>query len=337
MKKLNLPRPAPTVGVFSPSSPISATVPSRYERGKEYLISRGLRIKDGALYGKRDHYRSGTARERAEEFNALLYDSEVDILMASIGGNNTSSILPYVDYGYFASHPKVLIGYSDATALLLAVYAKTGFPVFYGPALAASFGEFPPFVDETFSYFRDAVLSPRPIPYLFPTPRFWTDEMIPWDKQDRAKSPRENALICVREGQAEGRLIGGNLNTMEGFFGTKYMPEIREGDILLIEDSLKDASTIERSFSLLALAGVFDRVGGIVLGKHEQFDDSGTGRKPYELLKEAVGDRNIPILADFDCCHTHPMLTLPIGCRVALRTGEKANSLTLTESPFVSD
>ena len=108
-------------------------------------------------------------------------------------------------------------------------------------------------------------------------------------------------------------MIGGNLNTMEGFFGTEYMPEIKEGDILFIEDSLKDACTIERTFSLLKLAGVFEKVGGIILGKHEKFDDNGTGRKPYEILLEVLGDCQIPFLADFDCCHTHPMFTMPIG------------------------
>ena len=119
---------------------------------------------------------------------------------------------------------------------------------------------------------------------------------------------------------------------MEGFFGTEYMPQIREGDILLLEDSLKDACTIERSFSLLKLAGVFDRIGGLVLGKHEGFDDNGTGRKPYEILLEVVGEPSFPILADFDCCHTHPMLTLPIGCEAELDAGAKR--LTLLERPL---
>lgn len=120
---------------------------------------------------------------------------------------------------------------------------------------------------------------------------------------------------------------------MEGFFGTAYMPEIREGDILFLEDSLKDACTIERSFSLLKLAGVFDRVSGILLGKHEQFDDNGTGRKPYEILLEVLGDTRLPILADFDCCHTHPMLTMPIGCQVAMDAGKQ--EITLLESPLM--
>lgn len=122
------------------------------------------------------------------------------------------------------------------------------------------------------------------------------------------------------------------LTCTEGFFGTDYMPGIHSGDILLIEDSLKDASTIERSFSLFKLAGIFNKVSGIILGKHEKFDDRGTGRKPYEILKEVLGDIKVPLLADFDCCHTHPMLTLPIGCRVELDTTNK--NVILLEDPL---
>ena len=287
-----------TIGVFSASSPVSATVPVRYDRGIEYLKSRGYEMIHGSLQGKQDFYRSGTIQQRAEEFNNLLYNEKVQILMASIGGNNTNSILPYIDYEYLKKHPKIIIGYSDTTALLLAM-----------------------------------VKGRITCPYEYPMPEFWTDEFIKWDEQDRSKAQYKNDWICVKPGVCQGRLIGGNLNTMEGFFGTEYMPEIRKGDILFIEDSLKDACTIERSFSLLRLAGVFDRVSGIILGKHEKFDDNGTGRKPYEILQEVLGETEIPVLAEFDCCHTHPMFTLPLGCQVRLDAENK--TVSLLESPFV--
>lgn len=322
-----------TIGVFSSSSPVSATVPVRYGRGKEYLTGKGIHVVDGNLYGKKDFYRSGSIQERASEFNELLYREDVQILMASIGGNNTNSILSYIDYEYIKKHPKIIIGYSDTTALLLAIYAKTGLVTFYGPALASSFGEFPPFVDMTYDSFRQMILEGCSIPYTYRMPPVWTDEYISWNEQRRSKKPCPNRWITVNPGICTGRLIGGNLNTMEGFFGTEYMPEIQEGDILLLEDSLKDACTIERSFSLLKLAGVLDKVGGIILGKHEQFDDNGTGKQPYEILLEVLNGRQFPILADFDCCHTHPMFTLPIGCQVKLNATDQ--EVTLLECPLV--
>lgn len=137
----------------------------------------------------------------------------------------------------------------------------------------------------------------------------------------------KNELVTVYEGKVQGRLIGGNLNTMMGIWNTEYMPEIKEGDILFIEDSLKDCADVERSFSLLKLSGVFDKVSGIILGKHELFKDSNTGRKPYEILLEVLGDKKIPFLAEFDCCHTHPMITLPIGCKVELDATNKSVSI----------
>lgn len=317
-----------TIAVFSPSSPATATAPVRYARGKAYLEGKGYRVLEGSLTGKRDFYRSGSIAERVEEFNELVRNPEVRCIMAAIGGMNSNSLLPYLDYDALQKDPKIIVGYSDVTALLLGVYAQTGLTTYYGPAAVASFGEFPPFVDETYRYFGEIVGGESELPHLLPTPKEWTDEFIDWAAQDRSKAGIQNELITLNGGCAEGRLIGGNLNTMQGIWGTKYMPEIRKGDILLIEDSLKDAATVERSFSLLKLSGVFDRIGGLILGKHEKFDDLGTGRMPHEILMEVMGKADFPVLAQFDCCHTHPMLTIPIGCRVRLDAdGQKVTIL----------
>jgi muramoyltetrapeptide carboxypeptidase LdcA involved in peptidoglycan recycling len=247
--------------------------------------------------------------------------------MSTIGGMNSNSILPYIDYEAFAKNPKFVIGYSDVTAILLAIYAKTGVSTFYGPALVASFGELPPFVNYTYNYFEGVLLHGFINNFVLSKPPIWTDEYINWEEQDRSKEQYSNEWITVNGGQAEGRLIGGNLNTMQGIWGSEYMPEIRYGDILFIEDSLKDAATIERSFSLLKLNGVFDKISGILLGKHELFNDLKTVRKPYEILLEVLGDRDLPIIADFDCCHTHPMLILPIGVRVSIDADKQEISI----------
>ena len=89
-------------------------------------------------------------------------------------------------------------------------------------------------------------------------------------RENERKELRPNNWISVTNGQATGRIIGGNLNTIQGIWGSSFMPCIQEGDILFIEDSSKDAATIERSFSFLKINGVFDKISGIILGKHEQ-------------------------------------------------------------------
>lgn len=243
--------------------------------------------------------------------------------MSTIGGMNSNSILPYIDYDAFLKNPKIMIGYSDATALLLAIYAKTGITTFYGPALVPSFGEFEPFVDCTYKYFAETLLHDYSLPYHIKQPLFWSDEFINWEEKTKEKELRPNDWISVIDGKATGRIIGGNLNTIQGIWGSPYMPHIQEGDILFIEDSSKDAATIERSFSLLKINGVFDKISGIILGKHEHFDDCGTNRKPFEILLEVLQNQRIPFLADFDCCHTHPMITMPIGVQVELDATNK--------------
>lgn len=92
-----------------------------------------------------------------------------------------------------------------------------------------------------------------------------------------------------------------------------YMPQFRKGDILFLEDTEKFAAHSERYYSMLKICGVFDKVSGILLGKHRRFDAQGTGRTSADILLEVLDGQKIPILADIDCCHTLPMMTLPIG------------------------
>lgn len=306
------------IGIFSPSSPVTATSPKRFPRAKAYLEGKGFEIVEGSLTGKEDYYRSGTIQKRAAELNALIRRSDIKMIMSTIGGTNSNSLLPYLDYEALKQNPKMIIGYSDVTAILLAIYAKTGITVYYGPALVPSFGEFPPYVNGTFQFFKQVLIDSPNYPFRIPVPAYWSDERMNWEEKTEEKERRPNHWRGIHGGRARGRLIGGNLNTMLGFWGSLYVPEVKDGDILLIEDSMKPASQVEKNFSLLKVNGVFDRVGGILLGKHERFDDEGTGRQPIDLLLEVLHGIKCPIIADFDCCHTQPMLTMPIGANVEI-------------------
>ena len=115
-----------SIGVFSPSWIITNEAPEASVRAENYLRSQGFKVKHGKLWGKADAYRTGTPKARADEFNTLLHDPEVDILIASVGGSVTNGMLPYIDYEYYADNPKPVVGMSDVTALLMALYAKTG-------------------------------------------------------------------------------------------------------------------------------------------------------------------------------------------------------------------
>ena len=144
--------------------------------------------------------------------------------------------------------------------------------------MIASFGEIGYFVNKTFDYFSETLIKPS-IPFSIKNPTYWTDEFIDWKTQKDEKQKLKNKLITINNGVANGRLIVGNLNTILGIYGSQFMPKIMDGDILVIEDSLKNASTIERNFAHLKINGVFDKIGGLVLGKHEKFDDCKSGKK----------------------------------------------------------
>lgn len=311
------------IGIYSPSSPASVWAKERYERAKVFLEEKGLEIVEGELTGKSEQYRSGTPKERAQELNTLLRNPEIKMIMSTIGGTNSNSLLPYIDYEAFRDNPKIIVGYSDATAILLSLYAKTGITTYYGPALVPSFGEFEPLVTYTYEYFKQFFMEETKVPYEVPMPPVWSDEAVNWLEKTTEKTLYENEWITGHGGKAEGRLIGGNLNTMYGFIGTPYFPKVEGGDILFIEDAMKDASIVEKNFAMLKAHGIFHKVSGIILGKHELYDDLGTGKQPLDLLLEQLDGIDIPILAQFDTSHTHPMHPLPIGKKVKLDADAK--------------
>ncbi len=319
------------IGFYSSSTAITQLSPKRFRRAESFLKSKGAELVPGNLTGKNDFYRSASIQQRAEEINSLIHNESLDIIMSTIGGTNTNSVLPYIDYDYLAEHPKTFVGYSDASALLLAV--KTLVPncrVLYGPALVASFGEWPPYSEQTWQYFKKIVDTPRKTSVSLKAPEFWTDEKANWEVFEHEKKNYKNTWKYINSPVLSGRLIGGNLNTIYGILASRYFPKIFDNDILFIEDGEKDASTVEKNFAMIKNAGIFDKVKGIILGKHSLFDDNGSNRLPAEILKEVLNDSNLPIIYDYDSCHTIPMITTPIASQVKI----DAKNMTISFSNF---
>ncbi len=314
-----------TIGVFTPSYPITAEAPDAAENAVRFVESKGYKVKKGILWGKSDYYRSGTAKERADEFNTLLYDDEVHCLMASIGGFVSNGMLPYIDFEYFAAHPKPVVGMSDTTSLLMGLYAKTGVTVYYGTNFVMSYARLKPYCEIAFECFSDAVGSKKN--YTYPLPEFYSDEVVDWNKPLTEERKLPNKLVTLNGGKTSGRLIGGNLNTLTSIWGSPYMPEIKLGDILFLENTEESADYTERYVTWLKLNGVFEKIGGLIIGKHRDFYDMGTNKKSYEILMEVIGNVGFPILAEFDCSHCAPMLTLPIGCNAELNADEQTLKL----------
>lgn len=306
-----------TIGIFSPSMPISVYYPNRFNRAVNFLKQQGIEVVYGNLTNFSDGYRSGDAKQRANEFNELLYNEEVDCILATIGGMNTNSILPYIDYEYIKKNPKLIVGYSDVSALLNAIYAKTGVHTVYGPTLMSAFGEIGPLANACFTYFSKLFIEGQILPHVIPKPHAYSDEHVDWETQSDVKKLYRNQWKTVRNGIVKGRLIISNLGTLAYTYGSEYFPEIKQGDILAIEDTMDNPMQVERSYAHLKLCGIFDKLGGIIVGKHASYDDLGTKKQPEDLLLEFI-ENDIPVLAQVDIGHTLPVLSLPIGSIITL-------------------
>ena len=309
--------PGSVIGVFSPSWNVIHEAPEAAARAEAFIRSQGLRVKRGSLWGKADAYRTGTPRERAGEFNALLRDPTVDILMASVGGQVTNGALPYIDYDFFAENPKPVVGMSDVTVLLLALYAKTNKPVYYGPNFVTSFARLSPYREIAFNSLCDVLCFEDSYEYAFPAT--YSDALIKWwEPMEAEELQLPNKLITVNGGKARGRLIGGNLHALAYLWGTPYMPSVRPGDILFFEDTEVWAGDLEEDLAKLMLCGAFDEIGGLIIGKCRKYRDGGTGKSFPAFIHDYIGKTDIPILAECDFSHCAPMLTIPIGLTAEL-------------------
>lgn len=318
-----------TIGIMSPSCPITYDAPYPAEIAENYLKSNGFEIVKGSLFGKIDStYRSGSIKDRAEELNELIHNDEVECIMASIGGYVSVSMLPYIDYDYLKKHPKVIVGHSDVTSLLLAINKKCGFPTFYGPNLVASFAHKKYYQDCALNSFLNIINHSEP--YTILKPEYCTDEATDWYttkevfnetlKNEKAIS---NELKTIVPGVAKGRLIGGNTDNFTLLYGNPYCSEVQDGDILFLENINEEADFFERAVSSLYIHGIFDKISGLILGKPKGYKDIGSGKSEIDILFEIVGNPRFPVLADVDCGHTVPIITLPIGAEIKIDADKK--------------
>lgn len=316
--------PGDTVGIFAPSAPSHARYPEKYRHGLEEIRRLGYRVKEGALTATlaMEGYRSGPPRVRAAELMDLILDPEVRAVVATVGGSNSSSLLPFLDFEAIRAHPKILCGFSDVTSLHLAFLVKAGVSTFYGPAVMANFAEWPAMLPETRDSFLAAVTWGEAGTRRLVPPAEWSNRAGDWGGDWRAprQFQKNEGWRVLRAGEVRAPILAANNNTLVSNAGTDVFPAL-DGWILLIEDMDAPMSRLERNWRHLERLGVFDRIAGLIVGKPEFFRDEGAPFSMEELLLEIVGDRQIPIVSNFDCSHTHPMLTLAQGAEVTLAAG----------------
>lgn len=330
-RKPNHLEPGDTVGIISPSSTISP-FPRRLKRGIEALENLGLNVRLGNNCQKTYGKAAGTPQERADDINTFFKDGSVKAIICSTGGYNANSILPLLDYGLINNNPKIFCGYSDITLLNLAINTKARLVTFNGPTLLPTFGEFERPFPFTIKAFKKALFSTSPIG-LLPSSKDISDESLWWDKEDdrpsntRAVKPYHD----VHGGQAEGILLGGNLETLTLLGGTEYLPDFQDC-ILFLEEMGESTDTVERNLTYLEHLGVFEKISGLLYGRPYQFEDDNS-RTLHSIIKDFASRYNLPTIVDIDCGHTNPMLTLPLG--VSARLDADSNTVAITESAVI--
>jgi len=326
-------KPGDVVGIVSPSWFGGESFVRRAERGIAELRRLGFRVKVAPHAFNNRGYVSNTAEHRAADLHAMFADSEVKVILCTIGGDHACHLLPLLDWDLIRANPKVFMGFSDITVLNVAIWTMTGIDTFNGPSLLTDWAEFPAMP----SYARDsalrAIVSTEPIGDLAAAAT-WTEEFLDWRTGEDLTRPRTQIPATgwrwLRGGTATGTLVGGCLESLQHLRGTRYWPDL-DGAILFLETSEEKPSPQEVDALLMDFEnmGVFAQITGLVLARPYGYSDA-----DKDLLHEIAAERTaafgFPLLADVDCGHTSPLLTLPIGCSASLDSGQ--NRFAITEA-----
>lgn len=316
MPLLRPPRLAPgqTLGLVAPSS--APNEPERVRFAVETIESLGFRVRPGAHLYDRDGYLAGADAARADDINGMFADDSVDAIWCVRGGYGASRLLPALDFALMQRRPKALIGYSDITALHMAIQRHTGLVSFHGPV---GFRAFTPY---TVAALKAVLWSPEaPIRLAAPPPFERRPGQVDWD----------NRVTTLVPGKARGRLLGGNLCLLSHLTGTPYLPDLR-GSILFLEDVDEAHYRIDRMLTQLWLSGALDGVAGVALGKFTRCEPSPfflQDRPLEEILAERFRALGLPTVSGLMIGHIDDQATLPLGCLAELDAD--AGTLTLLE------
>lgn len=300
-----------TIGLIAPSSNFMENESIRF--AADILKSFGFQVKKGKYLFDRNGYLAGEDKDRASDVNAMFADTEVDAIVCIRGGYGSPRILPYLDYEIIKQNPKVIVGFSDVTALLNAIHVKTGLITFHGPNAGRNFSDY------TLSEYKKVLFNPEPTIIAAPPPF----------EMSEGQAERENRITVITPGIAQGELIGGNLSLMVKLVGTPYEPSY-QGKILFLEDVSEAQYRIDGMLTHLKLAGRLDQLAGIVFGKCTRCNDDGNTLSLEQVLLDHLKPLDIPVVRGLMIGHIKDLSTTPIGVRAELNTNHSGIKLLET-------
>ena len=305
-----------TVALVSPANATFNTIDLQIAR--ESLEALGFKVRLGDHMLERHGYLAGEDKARAADINQAFADKSVACIHAIRGGWGSARLLPHLDYETIRRNPKVLIGYSDITALLLAVHGRTGLITFHGPI---GLGRWDPY---SLDYYKRVLFNGEQVTYS-------NKQGISADRNSLTQVEFRTQTIVP--GKARGRLLGGNLTVLTTILGSPYLPDW-DGAILFCEDVHEDLYRVDRMLTQLKLAGVLGKIKGFVFGG---CSECGPGDGNYgaltleEIFADHIKPLGVPAWQGAMIGHAQPQWTLPEGAQVEIDA--TAGTIALLEAP----
>lgn len=284
------------IGIIAPAGPVD---PEKLRPGLEILSNLGFKPVLGPHLFKKTGYLAGDDSSRLKDFHEMIKNENIKAVFCARGGYGSSRLLNRIDYDLIGRHPKIILGFSDITALLLSIWGKTGLITFHGPLATG--------LDKGLGNNITALMN------------------LIGGRNDISIDLKPAGVYC--SGQTEGFLIGGNLSLMVHLIGTPYLPSL-DGGILFLEDKGEAPYRLDRMLTHLGLSGRIKNIKGLMLGN---FLDCGTGEELRQVMDNCLSSMDIPIVHGCPFGHGDKNVTLPLGARVKLDTGKMI--LKVLESP----
>ena len=285
------------IRVIAPSCSLSYVWEEKAQKALRCLEQHGFCVTFSKHSREIDDWNSSSVPSRVEDIHEAFLDNNVKAILTAIGGFNVNQILAHIDYEIIRQHPKILCGYSDITALLHAIYAKTGLVTYHGAHFS------------TFGFETEPAY----------TQKAFFDCVMKQDKIVITPSQTAKEYTVIQQGVCEGTIIGGNLCTLNLLQGTQFMPQADDIVLFVEEDNIMGDYFIyefDRNFQSLLQAYGTEKIKGVVFGR---FDDS--CKMSAAVAKRIISDKlpnDIPVVFGVDFGHVFPMMTFPIGGKIRM-------------------
>lgn len=284
-----------TVGLINPASPIDR---EDIDYTEQALAKLGLKVKRGAHILDRYGYLAGKDRDRAADIHTMFADDSVQALLTIRGGWGCNRILPLLDYDLIRQHPKIIMGYSDITSLLLAIYARSGVVTFHGLVGTSNWNQF------SVASMQQILLNGRAA---------------------RMMNPGTISAETIAPGKATGQMIGGNLSVLASMVGSPYLPDWNQ-KILFVEEVGEDIYRVDRMLTQLKIAGILDRISGFIFAQCRHCtpgeDDDPSLTLP-QVFSDIIKPLGIPAWYGSAIGHIQDKFTVPIGVQVEIDANAK--------------